>query len=321
MHFLSKFLLAGLLACLSLPANAQWGKDKPQDKPKDSTTDNTQAPEVKIQKNDMKYLPNWGIGANLYMGLSSFTVIGPQVQVNGRINNRLMLDAAFLYSPFPREQDDFGEKLQANMRFQAGAAWFFGKKEKTKEYKIIVRSENSGYRTTTHYYVPARAKQFRFWDVRGGLQYYTGAYQGYFYTAAYPESSGGVPAASEGGFALANLGIGRLKFTQFVADVESYGERKQRYGSEFYFDILLAAGGKFDAVTEYDIDGKPTETPVTGYKKKNVGWQLGWRILPSTAPRFNFGLVLGDRPGLSPGGDAGEFTGFFDFYIGFCLAK
>jgi hypothetical protein len=309
-----------LLLCLlaSVPLQAQWGKEKPQ-KPKDDTEEG-KIPEVKIVKNDLKSLPKFGVSANIFMDVSAFFAVGPQLSIDYRVGQNILLDASFLYSPFPRETDDNGESLNAGMRFHAGGAFLFGKSEKKKEYKIVVKSENTGYRTITNYFVPVKAKQFRFWDVRAGVNYFSGGFGGNFFTDAFPGPEG-IRGSANGGWAVLQAGIGRLKFNNLVVNVEGYGERSQKSGSEISFDLLFAMPGNFSEIASYDSNFEPVTTPVNGYVKKNIGWQLGWRMMPISAPRFNFGILLGSRPGLMPNDEVGAFTGFFSFWTGYTFSR
>lgn len=203
--------------------------------------------------------------------------------------------------------------IQKPIRIGVTGDYFFHNTKKKREYKIVVKSEDTGYRTTTHYYVPVNGYEYHFLSARGGYTLLNGSAAASF--QANPEDeilTGALPNVTEGTL---HIGISRMKIFRMKAGVAGTPYKAQKLIRYMYLDLLLNTHTSYnDDLSFSDRDAVTIDT----WEKIPVGFRFGYKRFPSRKFDYHITIELGIKPGTVHNTDGGSSFGSGSFMnIGF----
>jgi len=184
------------------------------------------------------------------------------------------------------------EGIKKPLRIGVTGDYFFHDKKKKREYKIVVKSENTGYREITHYYVPANGYQYHFVGARGGYTLFNGTAAASFQPA--PEAiflDGALPNVTEGTL---HLGISRMKIFRMKAEVDGVSHNDQKLIRYLYLDVLLNTNTSY---RDDLINSSGDAVNIDDWETVPVGLRFGYKRFPSRKFDYHFTIEFGIKPG------------------------
>lgn len=316
-NFLKFTFLLVFSLCLTSNSFGQWSKNK-----NNRSSANSESPTVKILDNNPLNAENLHFMIlPFYWKASSASDLGFRIESIYRKDNKWSIGGYASKTYTFDFTGDFEMESAAGvtkpLEFGVEGDYYFASKKKKREYKVVVNSASTGYNTTTHYYVPAKGKEFHYYGARGGYNLFNGSmatsYQPNLEEPYFTQVSQKV---TSGTF---HIGLSRLKVYRMKAEVEGLGEYTQKAFKYIYADLLLSTNTTYAKdIINYDGDLLNIDT----WEKIPVGFRVGYKMLPARKFGLQYSVEMGVRPGpASRDSEYSKATGsfFMNFGIGFGL--
>ena len=236
----------------------------------------------KVTEDNPYALPNFFI--NLYpvnMDIASPMALrfgaGVEYKMNKVLSFRADLEKGYFNSA------SGGAVKKNGTSVEAGGAFTFSTKQKTKSVKVPVEAGNT-YSTTLKV---DNATVIKDLGIRGGLYL--------FGSQKETENKTNVLFNTTGIYA----GFSSVSTRNIEVDIDGYGKRRARGKNNFYVDAL------FSPLISYSYNGTDTSKNNSAYldsilTKKPIGWRIGYMMYVKTkAIPILYGFEIGQRTGLN----------------------